>query len=49
MLAKDTDLAGGWTETVTVGFASGNGNADIAGLIERADADMYRRRSTSPG
>jgi diguanylate cyclase (GGDEF)-like protein len=49
MLAKDIGLAGGWTEAVTVGFASGSHDADIADLIARADGDMYRRRSASPG
>ena len=48
MLAKDTGLAGRWTESVTVGFASGSADSDVAELIERADADMYRRRSASP-
>jgi hypothetical protein len=49
MLAKDTGLAGRWTESVTVGFASGGADTDVAELIERADADMYRRRAASPG
>jgi diguanylate cyclase (GGDEF)-like protein len=48
MLTKNAGLAGRWTEAVTVGFASGSGDADIVELIERADADMYRRRSVSP-
>ena len=30
--------------SVTVGFACGPGDADVAALIARADADMYRRR-----
>lgn len=36
-----------WPRSVTVGFASGPGDADVATLIARADTDMYRRRGQS--
>lgn len=44
-LAKDEGLQGNWPRSVTVGFASGPGDADVSALIARADTDMYRRRS----
>lgn len=43
-LARDDALSGDWPRAVTVGFASGPGDADVAALIARADTDMYRRR-----
>ena len=44
VLAEEDGLAGDWTRAVTVGFAIGPGETDIAALIARADADMYHRR-----
>lgn len=44
-LARDVGVSGDWPRAVTVGFASGPGDADVAALIARADTDMYRRRS----
>lgn len=44
-LAKNEGLRGDWPRSVTVGFASGPGDADVSALIARADTDMYRRRS----
>lgn len=44
VLALADDLSGEWPRTVTVGFASGPGDSDVAALIARADSEMYRRR-----
>ena len=44
LLAGEDGLAGSWPRSVTVGFAIGSGDEDVATLIARADADMYHRR-----
>jgi diguanylate cyclase (GGDEF)-like protein len=43
-LVMNEGLQGSWPRSVTVGFASGPGDADVSALIARADTDMYRRR-----
>lgn len=43
-LAADGALAGRWTGTVTVGFASGSPAEGAEPLISAADAHMYERR-----
>jgi diguanylate cyclase (GGDEF)-like protein len=43
-LQKEVGLVGDWPRAVTVGFASGPADADVDGLIVRADTNMYARR-----
>jgi diguanylate cyclase (GGDEF)-like protein len=47
VLASADGPGNAWPRAVTVGFASGPGDADVAALIARADTDMYRRRAQS--
>ena len=47
ILAVANADSGDWHRAVTVGFASGPGDADVAALIARADANMYHRRGES--
>jgi diguanylate cyclase (GGDEF)-like protein len=47
VLGSEGELLGSWSQSVTVGFASGPGDADVEMLIAGADSDMYRRRDQS--
>ena len=44
-LGREGGPSGSWSQSVTVGFASGPGDADVDALLARADSDMYRRRA----